>query len=105
MRVVKLVISDKTIRPAMQAASVRARLAEVAEEGKKAVEQLAASEGVDGSVWTESGTRPKGRPYSRFASDMADQEFGTETVDKKRLMAQAAEQISGQPAGSKDNPS
>ena len=102
MRVVKLTISDKTIRPAMQAASVRDRLDQVADAGKAAVEQLAAAEGVDGQVWTESGTRPQGRPYARFASDMADQEFGTETTDKKRLMAQAAEQISGQPAGSKD---
>lgn len=101
MRVVKLTISDKTIRPAMQAASVRARLAEVAEEGKAAVEQLAAAEGIEGEVWTESGTRPKGRPYSRFSSDMTDQEFGTQTVDKKRLMAQAAEQISGQSSTSK----
>ena len=102
MRVVKLIISDKTIRPAMQAASVRARLDEMAEAGRAAVEQLAAAEGVEGEVWTESGTRPKGRPYARFASDMADQEFGTETVGKRRLMAQAAEQISGQSAGSKD---
>lgn len=102
MRAVKLRISDRTIRPAMQAPSVQAKLAEVAERGREAVEQLAAAAGVEGEVWTESGVRPKGRPYSRFASDMADQEFGTETVGKHRLMAQAAEQISGQSASSKD---
>lgn len=102
MKYRELTISDKTIRAAMQLQKVREKLDSVAEDGKAATEQLAAQEGIEGTVWTESGTRPKGRLYARFASDMADQEFGTETVDKKRLMAQAAEQISGQSANSRE---
>ena len=36
------------------------------------------------------GTRPKGRPYARVSTDAVDQEFGTWTVPKRRLLARAA---------------
>lgn len=48
------------------------------------------SEGTGATVYTESGTRPKGRPYARTVSDAVEAEHGTATTPRRRILARAA---------------
>ena len=100
MKVRSFTLSNATYLPAMQGPGVRAKLSEIAEQIAKQAEVIAGSEDIDGEVWTDEGTRPKGRPYARVATDAVDQERGTDTVEKRRIMARAAEAVTGQSATS-----
>ena len=100
LKVRRFTLSNKTYLPAMQGDGVRARLADRASAIADQARAIAGAEGVDADVWTDEGTRPKGRPYARAATDAVDQERGTDTVEKRRIMARAAEAVTGQSATS-----
>lgn len=88
----KVRITRDTVFRAMQSQPVRDALKVRAEQIKNRAEMLKGD-----SVHTEntnlevsSGTRPKGRPYSRVTSDNPDAEYGTMKSPKIRLLGKAA---------------
>ena len=87
----KVVLSDDFFRKAMQSDPVRQALSKRRDAVSARAVQLAAQEGVEGFKVTNSdGTRPKGRPYARVSTPMVDQEFGTWSVPKRRILGRAA---------------
>lgn len=86
-------ISRKTVFDAMQSEPVRKALKTRADKIQGRAEQLKSSEenlSSDARVWVEEGTRPKGRPFARVLCDDADQEHGTYSTPKIRLLGRAA---------------
>lgn len=90
---VQVSISRKLVFEAMQSKAVRKALKDRADKIQGRAEQLKSSEenlSSDAKVWVEEGTRPKGRPFARVLCDDADQEHGTYTTPKIRLLGRAA---------------
>lgn len=98
LKVRRFTLSNKTYLPAMQGDGVRARLADRASAIADQARAALGAEDIDADVWTEEGTRPKGRPFARAATDAVDQERGTDSTEKRRIMARAAEAVTGQSA-------
>lgn len=88
----KVRITRDIVFRAMQSQPVRDALRVRAEQIKDRAEALK-SESVfteDTNLTVSSGTRPKGRPYSRVTSDNPDAEHGTMKSPKIRLLGKAA---------------
>jgi hypothetical protein len=83
--------SREWIRDAWGKPKVRAALAKTATEVRSRAESIAGAEGVKLDSSTSSGTRPKGRPYSRVSSPNVAQEFGTQTVSRRRILGRAGD--------------
>lgn len=77
------------IQRVQQLPGVRAKLADVADRKAAQAVIIARTEDVDYDVSRSDGTRPKGRSYSRIAVP-AEQEFGTETVKRARILPRIA---------------
>lgn len=86
----RVTVSRETVFRAMQSKPVRDALRAKAEQVRQAAERLAREEEVEGDLAVEDGTRPKGRPYSRVSFSNADQEHGTYTTPKARILGRAA---------------
>ena len=84
-------ITRRLILNAMQAAPVRAALAAKAQTLRGRVNSLGASEGVEMEAYVESGTRPKGRPFSYVVSNNVDQEWGDRYTERRRILGRVAE--------------
>lgn len=86
-------VSSELIEEAMRSAETRAGLGARAESIRGRAASLAAAE--DTRTQTprvESGTRPKGRPYSRVTiDDGAAQEWGTSRTQRRRILGRAAQ--------------
>ena len=78
----------------MRTPKVRAALAKKADEARSRVDSLGASEGVTMNARVESGTRPKGRPYSNVVSDNVSQEWGDRWTERRRILGRVAEELS-----------
>lgn len=85
-----ITISGELILAVMQSDKVRAALAARADQVAARAESLTAAEDVDGTVTRSGGIRPKGRPFERVAHSNADQEWGTSTTERRRIMGRAA---------------
>ncbi|MFC5992947.1 hypothetical protein ACFQE5_01830 [Pseudonocardia hispaniensis] len=75
----------------MRAPGVRAELRAAAGRVAGRARSIAAAEGVAASITTSDGTRPRGRPYSRVASDRPDAEFGSSKSARLRVLGRAVE--------------
>ena len=84
-------VSYEFIQQAAQHPDVVAHLQVVADRVRAAAEGLAAAEGVDMSVSTVAGVRPKGRPFVNVVTDNVDQEFGSGLSARYRIMGRAGE--------------
>lgn len=85
-------LSGQLTRAAMQSDPVRAALEEKAHKLANRAESLGASEDVDMACSVESGTRPKGRPFSRVLSDNTSQEWGDRWTERHRILGRVAEE-------------
>ena len=86
-------ISRKIVVEAMQSEAVRKALKGRADKIAARAERLKSSEenlSSDVRIWVEEGTRPKGRPFAKVLCDDVDQEHGTYTTPKIRLLGRAA---------------
>ena len=83
-------ISYEYIREAMQSAPVRAALALKAGALASRANSLGASEGVEMNAAVESGTRPKGRPFSNVVSENVGQEWGDRYTERRRILGRTA---------------
>lgn len=86
----KIEISPELILGVMHTEKVRAALSARADRVAATAEAITASEGVDGDVIREGGVRPKGRPFERVLHTNGDQEFGTSSTSRRRIMGRAA---------------
>jgi hypothetical protein len=84
-------ISYEFIQQAAQQPGVIAQMQVVADRIKGRADALARQEGVDMTVGTTTGTRPGGRPFVNVVSDNPDQEFGTATHKRYRILGRAGE--------------
>ena len=84
-------ISYEFIRDAMQSAPVRDALKAKAERLRTRVDSIGSSEGVEMEARVESGTRPKGRPFSNVVSENVDQEWGDRYTERRRILGRVAE--------------
>jgi hypothetical protein len=84
-------ITPEFIVKAMQSAPVRAALATKAAQVRGRAEALAGAEKVELNSSTSSGTRPRGRPYSRVSSPNTAQEWGSSNTARRRILGRAAE--------------
>lgn len=86
-------VSNDLIVEAMQAQETRDALAAKAQQIASRAAQIAQGEdpAYDIDVRVESGTRPKGRPYSRVVADDLAQEWGTSNTERRRILGRAAE--------------
>jgi orotate phosphoribosyltransferase-like protein len=84
-------ISQELIQKAMTNPGVAAQLQVVADRVKARAEALAKQEGVDMKVSTVTGIRPRGRPFVNVVSDNPDQEFGSATHKRYRILGRAGE--------------
>lgn len=84
-------LSFEYIQSAARHPGVAAQLAVVANRIKTRAEKIAQNEGVDMKVSTETGVRPKGRPYVNVIGDNADQEFGSSRTGRRRILGRAGE--------------
>ena len=86
-------LSYKEIQRIMQSAPVRAALQKQAQIIAGEANRIAAAEGLDTyQAVVESGTRPKGRPYSRAISYQgAEFEWGTSKTERRRILGRAAD--------------
>lgn len=84
-------ITPEFIRSAMHQPGVAAHLQVVADRVAKRAAGIAASEGVEMTIGTVAGIRPKGRPFVNVVADNADQEFGTSRTGRRRILGRAAE--------------
>ena len=84
-------ISSKLIEQAMTSQETRAALASAARRLASKADVLGRSEGVEMECRVESGTRPKGRPYSNVVSDNVDQEWGDRYTERRRVLGRIAE--------------
>lgn len=82
-------ISTELIQKAMKQDGVRAQLKVVAERVASRARSIAASENLDMNVTVVSGIRPTGRPFSNVVVDNADQEFGTATTPRSRVLGRS----------------
>ena len=85
-------ISRASIMAAMQSKETRAALEAKAGQLRTRVDSLGASEGVTMNARVESGTRPKGRPYSNVVSDNVSQEWGDRYTERRRILGRVAEE-------------
>lgn len=75
----------------MQMQSVRSTLDRVAGRVAAAVGSIAAAEQIDaGTPLRSSGTKPKGRSYSRVALGDGAEEWGTAKTPRRRALGRAA---------------
>lgn len=89
---VRVRLSQRTWDAAVKNRKTRAALDEKARQVAARARQLAAAEGVDMTVETSSGVRPRGRTYARVSSpDGARQEWGTSRTGKRRILGRAGE--------------
>lgn len=88
----RLDVSYRWVGDAMRNDKVRRALDAKARQVKARADQIAASEGVRMTTEITSGTRPKGRPYSRVESpDGAGQEWGTARTPRRRVLGRAGD--------------
>lgn len=85
-------LTRESILAAMQSKETRAALEAKARQVASRVDAVGASEGVDMNPRIESGTRPKGRPYSNVVSEQVDQEWGNRFVKRRRILGRVAEE-------------
>lgn len=85
-------LSRASVLAAMQSKETRAALASKAGRLRARVDSLGASEGVTMNARVESGTRPKGRPYSNVVSDNVSQEWGDRWTERRRILGRVAEE-------------
>ena len=85
-------ISRDLIVKAMQSDPVREALAKKAETLRTRADALGSQEGVEMEARVESGTRPKGRPYSNVVSNNVDQEWGDRYTERRRILGRVAEE-------------
>lgn len=90
MRIVAVRLSEKSTLAAMNTGKVARALEDRNERVAAKARELLAAEEVEGEVSTSTGVRPKGRPYARTSLSNADQEFGTATTPRRRIMGRAA---------------
>jgi len=84
-------LTDRLFKEVIQKPTVRAALRNKAEAVQSRADAIASSEGEKLDSKVTSGTRPKGRPYSRVSSTNIDQEYGTTVKERKRILGRAAE--------------
>lgn len=82
-------VSRDLIQKAMQHEGVRSQLEVVAKRVASKARSIATAEGLDMNVVVVSGTRPTGRPFSNVVVDNVDQEFGTATTPRARVLGRA----------------
>lgn len=87
----RLHISRDLIVEAMQSQPTRDALEKKARELASRADALGASEGVEIEASVSSGTRPKGRPFSRVESSNVDQEWGDRYTERRRILGRVAE--------------
>ena len=92
-------IPRASIVAAMQSKETRAALEEKARKVASRVGSLGASEGVTMNARVESGTRPKGRPYSNVVSDNVSQEWGDRWTERRRILGRVAEELTTRKRG------
>lgn len=85
-------ISRALIVEHMQSKAVRSALEEKARKIASRVDSLGASEGVTMNARVESGTRPKGRPYSNVVSSNVAAEWGDRYTERRRILGRVAEE-------------
>jgi hypothetical protein len=85
-------ISQGLIVEVMQSAATRAALKAKADEKARRADALGSSEGVKINARVSSGTRPKGRPYSRVESNHVGQEWGDRKTERRRILGRVAEE-------------
>lgn len=83
-------LTRATILTAMQSQPVRDALAVKARQLADRADALGVSEGVEMDCRVESGTRPKGRPYSNVVSEQWEQEWGSRDSERRRILGRAA---------------
>lgn len=76
------------IGAAMRLSPVRTALRRQAESITARARGL--SENPNATITTESGTRPRGRPYARTVSDAVEEEWGSAKTPRRRTLARAA---------------
>lgn len=98
-------LSSKDIVAAMQSPRVRADLERKAAQIAMRANVIIQNEGLQSiTAEVESGTRPKGRPYSRaIIYDGARFEWGTQNTERWRILGRASEGIGGSVRVSEDD--
>lgn len=84
-------ITPEFIQMAVNHPDIPKHLQVVADRVKARAVALASAEGVEMEVDTVAGVRPKGRPFVNVVSDNADQEHGSATSAKYRILGRAGE--------------
>lgn len=79
------------IGEAMRSDAVRAGLRARALKVQGTAEGLARADDVELESRVTEGTRPKGRPYARVESSNVDQEYGSSTTARRRILGRSAE--------------
>lgn len=74
----------------MRLPKVRGALAAQANGISGRARAISQAEGVPAAIRTETGTRPRGRPYARTLSNAAGAEFGSSNTKRRRVLARAA---------------
>lgn len=88
----RLRISRESIISAMQSKETRDALEAKAHELAARANALGAAAGADMSTRVESGTRPRGRPFSNAVSPNVSQEWGDRYVKRLRILGRVAEE-------------
>ena len=86
-------ITPEFIQSAMHQPGVAVALQAVADRVARRAEGIAVNEGVEISITTTAGVRPKGRPYVNVVADNVDQEWGSSRSGKYRILGRAAEGV------------
>lgn len=89
----KVSISREFILEAMQHEGVKQQLKVVADRVERRAQALAAADDVELETEVREFTRPGGRPVAQVVADNAAQEFGTEKVNRYRILGRAAEEV------------
>jgi hypothetical protein len=84
-------ISYEFIQQAAQQPGVLAHMQVVADRIKARAAALAGQEGVEMELDTIAEVRPGGRPFVNVVSDNPDQEFGSATSARYRILGRAGE--------------
>lgn len=84
-------ISYEYITAAANHPGVIAQLAVVADRIRARAVGIAAAEEVSMQVTTETGIRPKGRPFVNVVADNAEQEWGSSRTVRHRILGRAGE--------------
>jgi hypothetical protein len=80
------------VQQVMQSPRVRKALQNKAQAGAKVTDRTASAQGMSTRATVTSGTRPRGRPYSRISLPGGD-EFGDYKTPRRRVLGLVAAQL------------